>query len=211
MNPTENFQLCSSALRAISHGLGDLSNVPGLIKKIIKERAWERRQQPNGKVVELRSLAELITKPPMEGWGEDITKIKALLRGDREVEVLWDKEMQRQRGNPTGANQHNGGNLDNIKESAPTSGWPDGTSRDSALRRLRKDAPELLERVVAGELSPHAAMVKAGLRPRTFTIRADNVESAAKAIRKYFTDKQIAIWREQLKKRPSGSKRSRVK
>jgi hypothetical protein len=45
-------------------------------------------------------------------------------------------------------------------------GFPDGTSVASALRRLRKDAPALHARVLAGEISPHAAMVQAGFRKR---------------------------------------------
>jgi hypothetical protein len=37
-----------------------------------------------------------------------------------------------------------------------------GTSNTYALRRLRKDRPDLHERVLAEEVSPHAAMVEAG-------------------------------------------------
>ena len=39
---------------------------------------------------------------------------------------------------------------------------PVGNSQAAALRRLRKDAPELHAEVLAGNLSAHAAMVKAG-------------------------------------------------
>jgi hypothetical protein len=39
---------------------------------------------------------------------------------------------------------------------------PIGTSRDHALRRLRDHRPDLHERVLAGELSPHRAMIEAG-------------------------------------------------
>ncbi|MGC5023571.1 hypothetical protein ACLQ3K_02355 [Tsukamurella sp. DT100] len=46
---------------------------------------------------------------------------------------------------------------------------PDGTSKDRALRKLPTGAPELHERVLAGELTPHAAMVQAGFRHRTDT------------------------------------------
>jgi transcriptional regulator with XRE-family HTH domain len=38
--------------------------------------------------------------------------------------------------------------------------------RNCALRRLRKDRPDFIARVLAGELSPHAAMVEAGLRKK---------------------------------------------
>jgi hypothetical protein len=42
---------------------------------------------------------------------------------------------------------------------------PDGTSRDQALRALRKHNPAIYKQVIKGELSAHAGMVKAGLRP----------------------------------------------
>lgn len=41
---------------------------------------------------------------------------------------------------------------------------PAGTSADAALRRLRKDRPDLHARVLDGELSAHAAMIEAGFR-----------------------------------------------
>jgi hypothetical protein len=39
-----------------------------------------------------------------------------------------------------------------------------GTSRTYALRKLRKDAPAIHARVLAGDLSPHAGMLEAGFR-----------------------------------------------
>lgn len=39
---------------------------------------------------------------------------------------------------------------------------PTGTSTEAALRRLRKDRPDLHQRVINGELSAHAAMIEAG-------------------------------------------------
>jgi len=38
-----------------------------------------------------------------------------------------------------------------------------GDSSEYALQKLRDDAPELHARVISGELSPHAAMIEAGL------------------------------------------------
>jgi hypothetical protein len=43
---------------------------------------------------------------------------------------------------------------------------PTGTSRAAALRRLRKDRPDIHARVLAGELSPHAGMIEAGFRKK---------------------------------------------
>jgi len=43
---------------------------------------------------------------------------------------------------------------------------PVGNSRAYALRRLRKDRPDIHARVLAGELTPHAGMTEAGLRKK---------------------------------------------
>lgn len=67
-----------------------------------------------------------------------------------------------------------------------------GTSREYALRRLRKDAPKLHARVLSGQMSPHAAMVQAGFRPATFTIRGDSAESIAAALRRRLSPELLA-------------------
>ena len=56
--------------------------------------------------------------------------------------------------NPIGTNQHVGGN------NVTRLGRPEGNSRDKALRRLRDHRPDLHARVLAGELSPHRAMIE---------------------------------------------------
>lgn len=76
-----------------------------------------------------------------------------------------------------GKNQHsdNPSLLDNIQEAkAPT-----GTSKDAALRRLRKDRADLHEKVIAGEISAHAAMIDAGFRKKP-----TQAEICVKAFRK---------------------------
>jgi hypothetical protein len=43
---------------------------------------------------------------------------------------------------------------------------PTGTSAAAALRRLERQRPDLLDRVLAGALSAHSAMIEAGFRKR---------------------------------------------
>jgi len=53
-------------------------------------------------------------------------------------------------------------NVDDIKEvKAPT-----GTSAAYAIRRLRKDRPDIHQRVLDGELTAHAGMIEAGFRKK---------------------------------------------
>ncbi len=56
-----------------------------------------------------------------------------------------------------GSNQYASANVDNVHISTR----PAGNDRQRALRKLRKDSPALHAEVLAGKLSPHAAMVKA--------------------------------------------------
>ena len=66
---------------------------------------------------------------------------------------LLDQALQR----AVGSNQHTEP-VDNVH----TQERPSGNEASRALRRLRKDRPDLHARVLAGELSPHAAMREAG-------------------------------------------------
>jgi hypothetical protein len=87
---------------------------------------------------------------------------------------LIDRALQRP------AHLHAGGNdVDNIHVR------PTGTSAARALRALREHDSDLHKRVLRGELSPHAAAVKAGLRTRTISVPFD-VERAANAIVRHF-------------------------
>ena len=70
--------------------------------------------------------------------------VKDLCRHDIEAQTAIDSALQRPGGNPNGNNQHTKevGTVDNIHGSSIER--PTGTSRAAAIRRLRKDAPELL-------------------------------------------------------------------
>jgi hypothetical protein len=60
------------------------------------------------------------------------------------------------KANPHGTNQHGGhGN---------TTSSTVGTTATNTLRRLKRDRPDLAERVVAGEISANAAAIEAGFR-----------------------------------------------
>lgn len=58
-----------------------------------------------------------------------------------------------------------------------------------ALRRLKRDAPDLAEKVVRGEMTPHAAACLAGFRKPRLQIPADPT-SAGRRLRQLFTTEQ---------------------
>jgi hypothetical protein len=82
-----------------------------------------------------------------------MAKIKAICQDDLEALDLIDRAVQRKHGGDRAK-------MDNV-HLAPA---PSGNSRDRALRQLRTRAPELHARVLAGEMTPNAVRLAAGLR-----------------------------------------------
>lgn len=63
------------------------------------------------------------------------------------------------------------------------------SSTESYLRRrLKRDHPELYEQVAAGSLSAGAAAIQANIRHRTASVRVDDIEAAAKTLRRHYKD-----------------------
>lgn len=66
-----------------------------------------------------------------------------------------------------------------------------GTSRAYSIQRLQQSGnTDLAEKVKAKELSANAAMIQAGLKTPTITVRQDE-KDFARVLRKLFTDEQI--------------------
>lgn len=164
---------------ALLRGGAALENVPGLLKRLLREEAWREFQPKIGPVVRHERFADFVTTPPLKGLGASVDLIRRIVADDTEALDLLDQAMQ----NTPGVHLPRS-DSDVITISDQSGGR--GTSKDYALRRLRKDAPELHAEVLAGNLSAHAAMVKAGFRPKTFTVRPDPA-SAARTLRKHMS------------------------
>jgi hypothetical protein len=111
-------------------------------------------------VVQLTNLREMITRKPMEGWGEDPNKIEALLKHDPEVLVMWREQMVERPGKRSKVNLDNADNVSN-KEKAEA-----GNSRSYTVSRLQRESPALFAQVVAKTLSANAAAIQAGWRKK---------------------------------------------
>jgi hypothetical protein len=59
---------------------------------------------------------------------------------------------------------------------------PSGTSTERALRRLRKDRPDLHARVLAGEISANAGMIEAGFRKKRTSRRRSVLDRILKLL-----------------------------
>jgi hypothetical protein len=169
-----------SALRRGDHAF---DAVPGLLKRVLAEESWREFITLREEHVVHARFADFVVARPLRGIGASLDLVRRIIADDAEALDLFDRAVQE----PVGANQHTQG-VDNIN-TLPRS---TGTSREQALRRLRKDAPELHADVLAGILKPHAAMVKAGLRPPTATIRIDSPEAIAAALRRRLAPEMLA-------------------
>ena len=177
----ENDQVIKDLWQSIEYGGSRLEAIPRYVKRIINENRWQRRWvKPLGQVVEFDTFEGFLTADLPEGMRYDMESLKRLCRDDPEALDALDRVVQK----PVGI--HKGkGDIDNVNITES----PSGNSRVSALRRLRSQRPDLHTLVLAGEMTPHAAMVQAGFRRKTITVVPD-IDGFAKAILGALTPEQ---------------------
>jgi hypothetical protein len=166
-------EMLGSSLRDGGHALGA---VPGLLKQILADGGWREFVTQRGEHVVHDRFADFVTTLPLAGLGATVETVRTLVVNDMEALDLLDRELQNR------PSIHAGNNIPSR---------PEGTSKEKALRRLRKDAPELHADVIAGRLTANAAMVKGGFRPRTSTVRVDDPVSVARTLRAHMTSDQL--------------------
>jgi hypothetical protein len=176
LNEIECGTLCRSATEALRDATGGLRNFPALLKKIIRTKAWERREV-SGRIIELRNLRELITEMPVRGWGEDPDKIMAIIRDDAEVLSAYREAMKHQ-----GERRDF---VDNVIEVDVKR--PDGNSRAYSLSVVERSCDKAtVAKVMKGQMSPHRALVNAGLRKVRQVYLPQDPQKAAEKVLKNF-------------------------
>lgn len=137
---------------SVNETTGNLSIVPGLIRRVLETGAWRERIH-RGKTYRNDSFLAFITNKPMQGCGWPPEKVEVLLRDDPEILAKWREATT----GVQGAHVHH----DNVMMSAKQ-----GNSRSYTLQRLKQQEPELFKRVTRGELSANAAAIEAGFRKK---------------------------------------------
>jgi hypothetical protein len=146
----------------------------------MEEEAWRSFVTPMGELVEYERFIDFVVTPPSAGLGATVELMRKIVADDEVASDLLDEALR----NPHGGDRSK---LDNIHLAR----HPAGTSKEAGLRRLRKDRPDLHAEVLAGCLSTHAAMVKAGFRKRKISIPVTSPEDAAKALRRNLEPEQV--------------------
>lgn len=166
---------------ALRRGGNALEDVPDLLKRVLAEESWREFVTPRGELVQHERFVDFVTTPPTQGIGASVDLVRRIIASDAEALDLLDQALAGRQGERTDL-------LDISKEvKAPT-----GTTQAAALRRLRKDKPELHADVLAGRLSAHAAMVQAGFRPKTVSVPVSRPDSLAAALRRHLSPDDIA-------------------
>jgi hypothetical protein len=186
-----NGQLVTGLMEALLNGERSLSNIPLLVKRIIKDEMWREFYVDRTKqLVERASFMQFVTAQPMEGLGTNIEMLQRICAEDKEALDLIDQATQGKHGGDRKS--------EHIKRDIVTlDADRRGNTRQHALRKLRKDRPDLHAQVLKGKLSPHAAMIEAGFRKKTMTLQSDPVQ-AAQYLKRRFTKTEFDAFKKEL-------------
>jgi hypothetical protein len=166
-----------------------IDNIPGLIEQLLAEDIWkEVYVEETERTVTYERFEDFVSAPPPEGLGAKVRDLERLIGDDEATLNLLDAALQGKPGNPIGNNQHTRGNVDNVNASEV---WrPTGNSRVQGIRRLRKDRPDLLQRVFDKEMSVNEAMIEAGFRKKQLTVMKD-VELVSSMLKREFDQEDL--------------------
>jgi hypothetical protein len=128
-----------------------IKDLPRILCVLLDTRAWEEREVA-GRIIRHKRFIDFITIPPIEGCGWPPGKVEALIKDDAETLARW-------REATTGKQGAHGSN----RTVKPVR----GTTLAYTLNRLKRERPDLFERVVAREMSANAAAIEAGWRKQS--------------------------------------------
>jgi len=147
---SQNGILVEALWHAVDHAAGNLEAVPGLVRRVLETEAWRRRSF-KGKTYEHDSFGSFIKTKPLAGCGWPPEKVEALIEDDAELLTMWRKAMT--------APKHLHADTDNVSIKPGH-----GNSLAYTLDRLKRERPDLFDKVVAKEISANAAAIEAGFR-----------------------------------------------
>lgn len=176
------------AIGALNDAATSREHLDVWIKAIRETGAYRHMQDEQGRPFLLWEVYCTTRQPIGLGYSPD--EIDAILSERQSAAAIdaKDEASQRPRGRPQK-------NVDNIHIYER----PAGTSAQQALRRLRKDRPDLHARVVSGQLSANAAMIEAGFRKRPIQVQrtadgAIRVFNALEDPEKQIVVKRVMDW-----------------
>jgi hypothetical protein len=141
-----NGDLVESFWNAVDHC--SINRIPAIVREVITSGAWRKRRFRN-KIYEHEKFLDFITTSPLAGCGWEPTKVEALLGNDAEVLAMWREATVGKQGAHT-----------SNRSMKPVH----GTTRAYTLDRLKRERPDLFDKVKLGKMSANAAAIEAGFR-----------------------------------------------
>jgi len=128
--------------------------VPLTLVNVLKERQWADKVDKNGEP--FQSFESFVAHKLWWGLESSIDELLAYCRKHEEAQRLIKAEIQPLPAHGEIGGGHSG-RADNIRSDH-------GTNPTYALKRLKRDRPDLAEKVIAGEMSANRAAIEAGFR-----------------------------------------------
>lgn len=198
--PENDDELLVDALRSAFERSGtDPSSMFDSLAVAIEHEIWAKRGL---------TFVQLLQAPYPKGIGITPAKLETLLKLEHRYEanhaetrerMAWLRRQVADLLNPAlapkGTNQYvrSDGGDNNVMSTERQ-----GNDPEYAIRRLKRDRPDLAEQVLAGEISPHRAAIAAGFRKKTITVAIDDPERIAATLRRHLTPEQVAALKEAL-------------
>jgi len=171
-----------------------------LLAAIVEDRTWERLTDAKGRSFKGRFRDFVEARSPY-GLGYDPDQLPKVLQLRHPHEsvprIAYRMAQMREQVKrllleeipATAEHGYGPGRGHTEKRDGATNSFPLANTADYVTARLKRDAPELAEKVIRGELTPNAAARQMGWRkPR---IVVSTPEAVAKALRKHMTPDQI--------------------
>jgi hypothetical protein len=179
MGLNENFQRVQGLMSAFVRGDRGLAGVPTAVESVISSGAWRHYVTEGGTEVQHKRFEDFVCAAPLAGLGSSMEQLRGLCVRSPEALRAIDAEVSAAMSRSESGEQGGRGN----KAPRNTRSFKEGETVSRTLRRLKRDNPELAKQVIDGELSAHAAAIKAGFRKPSITLQANDPGRAARRIR----------------------------
>lgn len=173
-------------------GADVMSALPGLVRRLLDEDAWREYAAPGvSGVVVHETFTSFLTSAAPRGLNGRRDQLVALCGRDEElkqrVQGLLDGEVDPL---PSPGGDRRSADFQGSDTTSKRSIEPAGRGAKYVVARLKRDRPDLAERVVSGELTANAAARQAGIRKPRVVLTSP--ESIAAALRRHLGPDDIA-------------------
>lgn len=169
----------------LNRGRNESDSIAALLKRIIEGKIWRGyASETTGIQKEYPSFRKFVTDDLKIKKIDTLVGLVESVDGElaERVQRVWREETPA--SGKHGTNQHGGGG--DVSNSPPG----DRNRADSLLSRLKRDRPDLAQRVIDGELSATAAARQAGII--TPTVRLGKPATVAAKLRDHYSEEDLA-------------------